>query len=324
MNFFDEIKFIYYIDENMNNMIRSIDEKLSKIDINDNQKKNNLIIKSKVRSIHSSLSIEANSLSLIDVENINKNKPVVGLKNEIQEVKNAIKVYDNISKYDYKSENDFIKAHMLMMKDFNDDNGKYRNHGEGISKDGKIIYQAPDSSLVTCLMESLFNNLKDDSINKIVLALLFHYYFVAIHPFTDGNGRMARFWVSLILLDYNKDFMFIPIEEEIYLNQEKYYRAISICHNNGNANEFIRFMLEVINTSLDKLISNNEFMLNDIQSKIIDLIVNNKKITQNEIAIILNKNVRTIKRNFKILIDNNIIERIGSDKTGYWNIKDKS
>lgn len=61
--------------------------------------------------------------------------------------------------------------------------------------------------------------------------------------------------------------------------------------------------------------------LSPIQEQILKLIEDNKYIIQNEIAGILNKCVRTIKRNFKVLIENNIIERIGSDKTGYWNLK---
>ena len=68
------------------------------------------------------------------------------------------------------------------------------------------------------------------------------------------------------------------------------------------------------------MIKNSNFVCNDIQNKIIGLIANNNRITQNEIANITNVNVRTIKRNFKILIDNLIIERIGSDKAGYWQI----
>lgn len=323
MNMFDSIKFVYNFDDDMKNRISSIDLKLSKIKITNNQKRENLVIKSKVRSIHSSLSIEANSLSLFDVENINDNKSVVGKKDEIQEVKNAIELYNNIRNYDFRSEDDFLKAHEIMMIGFEDDNGKYRNHGEGISRNGKIIYQAPDSILVPRLMKSLFNNIEDIDINTIVLAALFHYYFVSIHPFTDGNGRMARFWVSLMLIEYNDNFEFIPIEEEIYLNQEKYYESINKSHNNGNANEFIKFMLVTIDSALSKILNNNEFNLNEIHNKIIELIINNKYITQNEIASILGKNVRTIKRNFKVLIENNIIERIGSDKTGYWSVKNK-
>lgn len=323
MNMFDNVKFVFNIDDDMKKVISSIDLKLNKIKITNNQKRENLVIKSKVRSIHSSLSIEANSLSLFDVENINDNKSVVGKKDEIQEVKNAIELYNNIRNYNFRREDDFLKAHEIMMIGFEDDNGKYRNHGEGISRNGKIIYQAPDSLLVPGLMKSLFNSIKDNDINKIVLAALFHYYFVSIHPFTDGNGRMARFWVSLMLIEYNDNFEFIPIEEEIYLNQEKYYESINKSHNNGNANEFIKFMLVTIDSALSKVLNNNEFNLNEIQNKIIEFIINNKHITQSEIAVILGKNVRTIKRNFKVLIENNIIERIGSDKTGYWSLKNK-
>lgn len=152
------------------------------------------------------------------------------------------------------------------------------------------------------------------------MSALFHYYFVAIHPFSDGNGRLARFWVTLMLINYNKVFEFVPIEEEIYLNQEEYYSSIAQCHVNGNANVFIKFILKTINSSLDKIIKNSSFVTNDIQNRIIELILNNNKITQNEIADIIGVNVRTIKRNFKVLIDNSIIERIGSDKTGYWQI----
>ena len=321
MNLLDSVEFVYSIDDNMLNLMNRIDKKLKRISINDKQKRINLITKSKVRSIHSSLSIEANSLSLSDVERIFDKKTVLGKKDEVQEVKNAIELYNQMNEYDYKSEEDLLKAHLIMMKGFEDDNGIYRNHGEGIIRDGKIICQAPDSILVPSLMKSLFNNLNNTDINKIVLAALFHYYFVAIHPFTDGNGRMARFWLSLMLSDYNSNFEFIPIEEEIYFNQEEYYKSIEKSHVNSNANEFILFILITIDKTLEKIVKDNEFNLNEIQNKIIELIKNDKNITQNEIANILDKNVRTIKRNFKVLIDNDIVERIGSDKTGYWNLK---
>ena len=320
MRLFEEINPIYYIDNEMNDMLQDINKKLKNVNVNDKQKRKYMISKSKVRSIHSSLAIEANSLSLFDVENISKDKQVLGKKNEIQEVKNAIEAYNNIKDYNYKEENDLLKVHQLMMKYFDEDNGGYRNHGEGVKKNGKIIYMAPESILVPPLMKSLFEYISSSDLNIIILSAIFHYYFVVIHPFSDGNGRCARFWVTLMLINYDKSFEFIPLEEEIYLNQEEYYSSISECHNNGNANVFIKFILKTINSSLDKLIRNNNFVLNDIQNKIVELITNNNKITQNEIANITNVNVRTIKRNFKILIDNMIIERIGSDKTGYWQI----
>ena len=320
MNSFDEIKPIYYIDEEMNNILSDINKKLKNINVNDKQKRKYMISKSKIRSIHSSLAIEANSLSLFDVENISNNKQVFGKKDEVQEVKNAIEAYNHINYYNYKSENDLLKVHQLLMKYFDEDNGNYRNHGEGVKRKDKIIYMAPESILVPSLMRSLFEYINNSDLNIIILSAIFHYYFVTIHPFSDGNGRCARFWVTLMLINYDKSFEFIPLEEEIYLNQEKYYSSIAECHNNGNANVFIKFILETINSSIDKLIKNSNFVLNDIQNKIIELITNNNKITQNEIANMTNVNIRTIKRNFKVLIDNLVIERIGSDKTGYWQI----
>lgn len=74
MNLFDEIKPIYYIDDEMNNILQDINKKLNNIKIGDRKKRKYMISKSKIRSIHSSLAIEANSLSLFDVENISKNK----------------------------------------------------------------------------------------------------------------------------------------------------------------------------------------------------------------------------------------------------------
>lgn len=317
---FDKIEPVFNIDDKMNNLLRTIELKLNQISITDKQKRKYMISKSRVRSIHSSLSIEANSLPLYAVENITFNKPVLGKMNEVQEVKNAIELYSHIDEYDYRSENDFLKAHQIMMKYFEDDNGGYRNHGEGIKKEDKIIYMAPETTIVPFLMNSLFEYINNSDMNIILLSSIFHYYFVAIHPFSDGNGRMARFWASLMLKKYNNNFEFIPIEEEIYFNQEEYYTSIEQCHINSNANVFILFMLKIINSALDKIIKSNNFIMNETQNKIYELIANNRFITQNEIVDLLGISIRTVKRNFKELIDNSIIERVGSNKKGYWEI----
>ncbi len=157
--------------------------------------------------------------------------------------------------YNFKSEKDFLKAHSIMMKYFDDDNGYYRNHGEGVKRGDEIIYRAPDSIIVPSLMKSLFSfvSSNDGKIHPLVLSAIFHYYFVYIHPFSDGNGRLARFWVSLILASYNPKFEYVPFEEEIYLNRDEYYSAIAQCYINGNANVFISFMLRIINSILDKI-----------------------------------------------------------------------
>ena len=137
MKLFDKVEPIYFIDDEMKKMLNDIDNKLLNIEINDKQKRKYMVTKSKVRSIHSSLSIEANSLSLFDVESIAQNKQVLGKRDEVQEVKNAIEAYNHINDYNYKSEEDFLNAKIIMTKYFDDDNGSYRNHGEGVKKIGR-------------------------------------------------------------------------------------------------------------------------------------------------------------------------------------------
>ena len=317
---FDKINPIFYISEDNKNVIKKIEKNLSLIKL-ENSLKKNLQVKSRVRSIYSSLAIEDNSLSLDSVENIIEHKLVLGNRKEIQEVKNANELYEHIDEYNWKDEKDFLKAHVVLMKYFDDDNGYYRNHGEGIKKDDKIIYMAPNSLLVPSLMKSLFEFINKENLHPIILASIFHYYFVYIHPFSDGNGRMARFWVSLILTDWDNKFKYIPIEEEIYLNQEKYYNSIAQCHINGNANDFIEFMLNIINSSLIKITQKTTQKLNDNQIKILKYIKEDPKITRNELASKLNISSDGVKYNLKKLIDKNIIERIGPDNGGYWNIK---
>lgn len=321
----DTIKPIFYITEENKNIISEIENKLDLIIIDENNKKMKLKVKSKVRSIHYSLAIESNSLPLESVESIIDDKMVLGNRKEIQEVKNANELYEHMNEYNWKDENDFLKAHALIMKYFDDDNGYYRNHGEGVKKGNKIIYSAPHSLLVPSLMKSLFNFIieNEDKIHPLILSSIFHYYFVYIHPFSDGNGRMARFWVSLILKSWNAKFEYIPIEEEIYLNQEKYYDSIMQCHINGNANIFIDFMLMCINSTLKKTTqkTTQKTKLNNNQLKIIKLIKENQNITRNELANKLNITEDGIKYNLKKLVNNNIIERIGPNNGGYWKIK---
>ena len=321
MKSLDTIKPVFYITEDNKKIIREIENKLNLIVMDDNDKKRKLKVKSKVRSIHSSLAIEANSLSLESVESIVDNKMVLGDRKEIQEVKNANELYEHINEYNWKNESDFLKAHTLMMKYFEDDNGYYRNHSEEVKKGNEVIYTAPQSILVPSLMKSLFNFITENEkeIHPLILSSIFHYYFVYIHPFSDGNGRMARFWVSLILTNWDSKFEYIPIEEEIYLNQTKYYDSIAQCHINGNLNVFIGFMLMCINSALEK--TTQKIKLNKNQLKIIELIKEKPKITRNELASKLDITPDGIKYNLRKLVNNSIIERIGPNNGGYWKIK---
>lgn len=208
MKSIDTIKPVFYITEDNKKIIKEIENKLDLITIDDNDKKRKLRVKSKVRSIHSSLAIEANSLSLESVESIVDNKMVLGDRKEIQEVKNANELYEHINEYNWKNESDFLKAHTLMMKYFDDDNGYYRNHGEGVKKGNEVIYTAPQSILVPSLMKNLFNFITENEkeIHPLILSSIFHYYFVYIHPFSDENEPLGQQKTYLQKYLQNKGF----------------------------------------------------------------------------------------------------------------------
>lgn len=279
--------------------------------------------KSQVRSVYSSLAIENNSLSLEDVNKISNNISVSGKRKEIQEVKNAIELYENIVSYNWRKEKDLNKAHKVLMKYFDDDNGKYRKHGEGVKRGKKIVFIAPESAIVPDLMKSLFKYIKNNEkkIHPLVLSSIFHYYFVYIHPYTDGNGRVARFWVSLMLTDYNDAFTYLPFEETIYKHRKEYYKSIESCHLNGNANVFITFMLKIIKETIINTTQNTtQKKINNSQKKIIELIKENPSITRKEMAEKIGISDDGIKYNLNKLKQMNILTRIGSDRSGTWKI----
>lgn len=323
-----DINPVYQITKYHKDLILDIEKLLKKVEITEKQRLSNMKQESRVRSIYSSLAIEDNNLSLDTIfDIICFNKKVIGTYEDIQEVKNANELYSQIKEYNWKEEIDLIRAHIVMMKYFEDDDGYYRKHGEGIKHNDNIIYKAPDSIIVPSLMKSLFSFINNNkNIHPLILSSIFHYYFVYIHPFTDGNGRIARFWLNLMLIDYNKKFEYISIEEEIYASQDEYYKSIDECNNNGNANIFIDYMLKTIDNCLLKTTqkTTQKIKINSNQEKIIKEIEENPFITRKELTKRINISEDGVKYNINKLKKYNIIQRIGPDKGGYWKVSKRS
>lgn len=250
----------FSITNKMLSLCIAITEKIGKINTYQSLKRMPILRRNnKIKSIHSSLAIEANSLSLNQVKDVIDGKIVVGPQKEIQEVKNAYKVYSMISELDCYSENDLIRAHGILTYLTDEESGMYRNHGEGVFDGNRVIFVAPPESMVASLMSDLFFWLKNDNETPMLIkSCVFHYEFVFIHPFADGNGRIARLWQNILLSEWNKLFEFIPIESQIHKFQQIYYEKIAICHSNGNSNEFIEFMLMMISETLDNVITSVE------------------------------------------------------------------
>ncbi len=211
----------------------------------------------RIRSIYSSLKIEANSLSLSQVTDIINGRLVLGESREIQEVKNAYAAYERLPEIDPYSIKDLKKMHGVMTKYLVEESGVYRQGEEGVFNGETCIFMAPPARLVPELMEQLFSWMRqvkrEQSVHPLILAAVFHYEFVYIHPFVDGNGRMARLWHTAILSEWQPMFAYIPLESQIEKFQDGYYKAIAACHTQGNSDLFIEFILDQIDRILETL-----------------------------------------------------------------------
>ena len=314
----------YNITDKMLDYVSKIMKKIGEIDYINLNKKPELRKQNRINSIHSSLAIENNALSLNQVKDVIDGKPVIGEQKDIQEVKNAYAAYEELDNINPYSIEDIKRIHGIMTFLVEEESGRFRTHGEGVYDGDDLIFMCPPAKMVDTLMEQLFNWLNEakDRVHPLILSSVFHYEFVFIHPFGDGNGRMARLWQTAILSKWEKVFEYIPIESLIKKYQEDYYKAIYNCNNAGNSNEFIEFMLKMINETVSDLLetTTQEITQETTQEKILKLIKQNPNITQVEMAKQLGITRDGISYNIKTLKDNGIIERVGSTKKGSWKI----
>ena len=247
----------FVITNAMLNRSISISQKIEKISSYQSLKRMPTLRRNnKIKSIHSTLAIEANSLSLDQVRDVIDGNPVIGPQKEINEVKDAYEAYQIIKEYDGFNEKDLLKAHSIIARSIDKEFGRYRSHPEGvIDEQGNVIHVAPSEKMVPSLMMDLFDWLKKDKDTPLLIkSCIFHYEFVFIHPFGDGNGRIARLWQNVLLMKWNDIFEYIPIESHIYKYQDNYYQSIDKSNKNGNSNTFIEFMLKMIDETLDEIL----------------------------------------------------------------------
>ena len=310
----------YKITEKMLNYVSDIMKKIGEANYFESiNKYPELIRKSRIRSIHSSLAIENNQLSLFQVEDVINGKPVIGEQKDIQEVKNAYQAYEQIEKVNPYSVEDLKEIHGILTFLIEKDAGKFRNHGEAVYDGDVQIFMAPPHTMVPSLMDNLFNWMNEvkETLNPLILSSIFHYEFVFIHPFHDGNGRTARIWQTAILAHWEKAFAYLPIESMIKKNQEEYYKVIQNCNNAGNST---KFMLKIINDTIDELMNSKEMqdksqlLLSENEIKIIECIKRNVLIGAKEIIEETSISDRTARRILKKLVDNKTIEAVGTSE----------
>ena len=307
-------------------LISNISEKIGEINYLQNSPQHIQLRKeNRIKTIHSSLAIENNSLSFKQITDIINGKRILGNPNEIKEVKNSIQAYDLLLSLNPHFEKDLLKAHKLMMQDLVENNGKYRTDGVGIFDGDKVVHLAPPAKRVPELMFNLFEWIKTSNVHPLIKSCVFHYEFEFIHPFQDGNGRMGRLWQTVILKEWKEIFAWLPVETLIKENQKEYYNALGISDSEANSTKFIEFMLSLILKTIEEIIETEKKVTKKVtikvtinQKKIIELIKENPFITQEEIANILGISRKSIISNMKKLQENGLLKRVGSNKNGHW------
>lgn len=318
----------FSITNRMLSLCISITEKVGQINNYQSLKRMPILRKNnKIKSIHSSLAIEANSLSLNQVKDVIEGKVVIGPRKEIQEVKNAYNLYNMFDELNCYSEKDLLKAHGILTYLIDEESGMYRNHAEGVFDGSKVIFIAPPENMVPTLIKDLFNWLKNDKETPLLIkSCVFHYEFVFIHPFGDGNGRTARFWQNLLLSNWNPIFEYIPLESQIYKYQSEYYDKIDICHKRGNSNEFIEFILLMLDKILDDVMENTKKESRHISeqvNKLLEVMDDEIPYSANELLLLLNiKSKETLRASYlNPALENGLIKMTLPDKPNSKNQK---
>ena len=303
--------------------ISSIMKKVGKLDnYKDLNKMPVLRRNNRIRSIHSSLAIEANSLSFDQVKDIIDGKKVIGPQDEIQEVKNAYEAYKLIKMVNQYSIKDLKKIHGVMTYLTVDESGEFRKGNEGVfDENGNCIHVCPPPEQVDELMKQLFKWMENNNgiVRPLILSSVFHYEFVFIHPFKDGNGRTARLWQNVILSNWEEIFEYVPIESQIKKYQEEYYSSIANCDHNGNSTEFIEFMLKMIDETLEDLMDSTSVQANHVSSyvnKLLDVMETGVAMTASELMEKLNMKSRISFRDNYLnpALENGLIKMTNPDK----------
>lgn len=269
--------------------------------------------KNRIKTIHSSLEIEGNTLTIEQITAIVENKRVIGPPKDIQEVKNAMAVYDyldELNPYDFDS---FCRAHGMLMEGLVDSAGKLRSKSVGIVKGSEVAHIAPPSEMLRSLMNDLFEYLINDDDLVLIKSCVFHYEMEFIHPFIDGNGRMGRLWQTLILKESYPVFEFLPMEALIRERQEEYYGALGKSDSTGESTVFIEFMLEIMLDSLNDLLNIKNVSLTNLDRvNIFKSVIKSEYFTRKDYL----KNFRqissaTASRDLNFAVENGIMEKIG-------------
>lgn len=276
----------------------------------------------KIKTIQASLAIEGNTLSFEQVSDILDGTGVIGPEREITEVKNAIAAYEAFNDLNYQSLNAMNRAHKVMMKDLIDGAGQLRSGNVGVFAGTKIAHVAPSHKRVSSLIADLFKFIKQkNDISLLIKSSVFHYELEFIHPYTDGNGRMGRFWQHLMLAAFHPVFEFVSIEGLIKSRQQEYYAVLATCDHEGESTHFIEFSLELIVEALQAYTDNIKYQPKTTKDRLLyaKKFLTEKFTRKDYMTLFKDISSTTASRDLKAGIESKLLAKSGDKRlTVYW------
>ena len=304
-----------------------------------------------LRMAHTSTSIEGNKLAQFEVGKVLEGKSVKAPQKDILEVENYLKGLKLLDEFSKSSNNlllkEILRTHKVVIDGLVDQNkvGTIRPADVYVLDDlgdGRemLRFKAPPASRVSKLISDLLDWLKDaknKSIHPIIVAGIFHLEFVSIHPFTDGNGRVARLLTQLLLYRLGWDFRKILVLEDYYnQNRLAYYNAL----HSEEGKEYIQgreftnwleyfttgFLVEARKV-LEKIQSigygqvskkGEQIFLDKNEIQIMDFLSTTGRITSDDVSEILSITKRAAQLKIKKLLHNKLIKIQGSGPGTYY------
>lgn len=217
----------------------------------------------RIRTIHASLAIENNTLSLEQVTAVLAGQRVLGLPREIQEVRNAFAAYEAMEGWSPEQVTDLLAAHGRLMMGLLDDAGHFRSGGVGIYRGETLMHMAPPASRVPILIGDLLAWLAKTDVHPLIASAVVHYELQFIHPFADGNGRIGRLWQTLILSRWQPLLAYMPVETVVRDRQEAYYQALADADQAADTTPFVEFMLYALHVAMTEVVISTAERISD-------------------------------------------------------------
>ena len=314
----------YTLSDKMISLVAEITEIATHLEMRESAIDPLLRKKNRLKTIHSSLAIEQNTLTLKQVTDIIDGKRVFGPPKEIEEVKNAKAAYAVLEKINPYSVNDLLKVHGLMVGGLTAQAGRFRTVGVGVYSGKKLIHAGLPHKLVPGKIKELLSWVRNSGAHPLIASCVFHYGLEYIHPFTDGNGRMGRYWQTALLASWRPQMAWVPVEEIIRDRQDAYYRAISNADRTGDARMFIEFMLTALRDALvavKKSVGKSDKKSGKkSDKKILNHLKGHPSATLDELQELTGLSSGGIRKAIRRLKDAKLLRRVGPDKGGHWEV----